>query len=75
MPTHPHAKPPEYILKSVAVLNCIGSGKHLLSEVAFDTAFAETTVIRIAAQLVEDEILEAHLVDGDVEVSIRNRSL
>ena len=75
MSNHPHAKPTEYILKSVAVLNCIGSGNHLLSQVALATAFAQTTVVRIAAQLVDDQILDARLIDGDVEVSLRKRSL
>jgi DNA-binding IclR family transcriptional regulator len=64
----------DYLLRSTAVLRAVQAGCKMVAELEHATALPQTTVIRVAAVLVDDNILTARWVRGDVELSMALRT-
>lgn len=64
----------DYILRANAILNSIAAGVELISHLSQATALPATTIIRTAAILIDDQIIEATAVGDDVRLSMVPRT-
>ncbi|QCB55835.1 hypothetical protein E5675_16280 [Sphingopyxis sp. PAMC25046] len=64
----------DYLFRSTAVLRSVEAGCRTIADLEHATALPQTTIVRIAAKLVEDNILTARWVRGDVELSMAARA-
>lgn len=64
----------DYILRANAILNSMAAGVEFISHLSQATALPVTTIIRTAAILIDDRIIEATAVGDDVRLSIVPRT-
>lgn len=63
----------DYVLRSSSILRSVQAGSNRLSDLETATAMPQTTIVRVAAQLVEDNVLRARWIRGEVELSMAVR--
>jgi len=74
MVTIPHEPQPIAItLKSEAIFGSIAAGRSTIAAIADATGFPATTILRVAALLVEDQSVTAHVAGGDLCLAITGR--
>jgi hypothetical protein len=70
----PHApRPIAVFLKGHEIFGSIAAGRSTIAEIADATGFPPTTILRVTALLVEDEIVTAHIVEGDLRLAMTYR--
>ncbi|HEV2596748.1 hypothetical protein [Sphingopyxis sp.] len=57
----------DYILRATALMRSIQAGVHRLPKLEQATAMPPTTILRVAAQMVDETLLEAKWVGGELE--------
>lgn len=65
---------PDHILRATAILNCIAGGTRTIEAISYATALPTTTVIRVAAILADQRILDAAIVGDEVHLAMRRRA-
>lgn len=63
----------DYLLRATAIMNSMAAGVTLVSELPYATALPITTIIRTAAILVDDHVIEANREGDDIRLSMRIR--
>lgn len=63
----------DYLLRATAIMNSMAAGVNLVSELPRATALPITTIIRTAAILVDDHVINATWEGNDVRLSVRIR--
>ena len=65
----------DYLLRAMAIMKYIDLGATLISELANATALPASTIIRTAAIMVDERLIEAVSVGDEVRLSILRRGL
>ena len=60
----------DYLLRATAIMNSMAAGVNLISELPYATALPITTIIRTAAILIDDSVIEATWEGDDVRLSM-----
>lgn len=63
----------DYLLRAMAIMRSMDAGVTLISELAYATALPRTTIIRTAAIMADERIIEAKRVGDDVSLSFLYR--
>ena len=63
----------DYLLRATAIMNSMAAGVTLVSKLPDATALPITTIIRTAAILVDDHVINATWEGDDVRLSVRIR--
>lgn len=72
MPSHA-PRPIAVFLKGHEIFGSIAAGRSTIAEIADATGFPATTILRVAALLVEDRIVTAHVADDDLRLTMTYR--
>jgi DNA-binding IclR family transcriptional regulator len=74
MTTIPHEpRPIAVFLKGHEIFGAIAAGRSTIAEIADATGFPPTTVLRVAALLVDDRIITAHIVGDSLRLTMTYR--
>lgn len=60
----------DYVLRATAIMRSVQAGVHRLSKLEDATAMPRTTILRVAAQMVDETLLEANWVGDELEFHI-----
>lgn len=63
----------DYLFRSSAILRSVQAGCRTVADLNRATCFPPSTIIRVAAQLVADDVLKARWVRGSVELTMAPR--
>lgn len=64
----------DYLFRSTAILRGVQAGCKTIAELESATALPQSTVIRVASQLVEDNVLKARWIRNEVQLTMASRS-
>lgn len=64
----------DYLFRSTAILRGVQAGCRTVTELEEATALPQTTIIRVAAQLVADDVLKVRWVHNDIELTMAVRT-
>ncbi|HET6526844.1 hypothetical protein [Sphingopyxis sp.] len=64
---------PDYLLRAMAIMKSMDAGISLISELSRATALPATTIVRTAAIMADERLIEASLVGDDVKLSMVRR--
>lgn len=59
----------DYLLRAMAIMKGMDAGARLVSELAHATALPATTIIRTAAIMIDERLIEARFIGDDVKLS------
>lgn len=63
----------DYLLRAMAIMKSMDAGASLVSELAHATALPATTIIRTAAIMIDEHLIEARFIGDDVKLSLVRR--
>lgn len=64
---------PDYLLRVTAIMKSMDTGISLISELSQATALPVTTIIRTAAIMVDERLIETSFVGEDISLSMVRR--